>query len=237
MVQMWQKTLTDRTAVQEDSVQCRNCLQWFLSHLSLVWLERIYTRLSQDSVFSVYIAPAKSVPRYLFSVLSSWRMGISDLGHLTTLWNSKQTAKLYCLVWVCLGWFFLGWASDLHYRWRSAHRSHVSPVPPPAFPDFLNGSWTWFDISPWVMVTGVWQSHLALPLAVPSLVTLALSSWCLEEQLCPDTDVQLRKEQRAALKYSFKIPFSFPPAPGKRLLLLFMILDLIQFIYSIYFSS
>lgn len=193
MVQMWQKTLTDRTAVQEDSVQCRNCLQWFLSHLSLVWLETIYTRLSQDSVFSIYIAPAKSVPRYLFSVLSSWRMGISDLGHLTTLWNSKQTAKPYCLVWVCLGWFFLGWASDLHYRWRSAHRSHVSPVPPPAFPDttswmdpgldltshpgwwsLVYGKATWLcpwlcpHWRPWLSVHDAWRSSSALTLMCSS---------------------------------------------------------------------
>lgn len=33
--------------------------------------------------------------KVLFSVLCSWRMGISDPGHLTTLGSSKQTDKLY----------------------------------------------------------------------------------------------------------------------------------------------
>lgn len=37
---------------------------------------------------------AKTAPRYPSSFLTSYRMGISDLGHLTTPMSSKGTGKL-----------------------------------------------------------------------------------------------------------------------------------------------
>lgn len=87
MVQMQQKTWTQRDA-EGDSVQRGNCFQWRLPHLHQYdWREATQVRPS----VSTEIGVAKSVPRYLSSFLS---MGISDLGHLTTLRSTKGTDEL-----------------------------------------------------------------------------------------------------------------------------------------------
>lgn len=185
MVQMWQKTLTDRAAVQGGSVQCRHCLQWFLSHLASVWLERSYASETQFFVYRL-LQPSLCQGTIQCSIqLEDGNFWSGPFNHTRELKTNRQT--VLCLVWVYLGRSFLAWASDLHYRCRSAHRSYMSPVLPLALPDKTYWMDPGLDLTshlewwPLVHDKACCYCHRALLLTVPSLVTLALSSWCLEE--------------------------------------------------------
>lgn len=89
---MQQDTWTDRGAVQgslcSEGTVC-NDIYHILHQYN--WREATQARLS---VISTWIAVAKSVARSLSSFLSSWRTGISDLGHLTTPRSIKGTGEL-----------------------------------------------------------------------------------------------------------------------------------------------